>query len=171
MVIQVNQELCAGCGAYVEACAAGAILLVDQRAVIDDALCIQGDACIDACPNGAIAALSEPIRSMPITTLPAAESQIIPVQNRVALPETEAHARSLIPLAGAALTFLGHEVAPRLANMLLTVLERRLAQPVTTTLAPVPVTSQNHTTPGRGKRRQTRYRGGRAGNRNHKEKR
>jgi NAD-dependent dihydropyrimidine dehydrogenase PreA subunit len=161
MFIQVNQELCAGCGTCVEACSFGAIQLVNQHAVIDDALCTQCEACIDACPNGAIIALSVPAHSIPITTLSATESQIVPVQLREALPE-KTSAASLAPLAGSVLTFLGREVAPRLADMLLTVLERRLAQPATKGIAPVSPSSRNQISQGRGERRQLRYRGGRA---------
>ena len=139
--------------------------------MIDDALCTQCEACIDACPNGAITALSIPARSMPIAALPAAESQIVPVQSRVALPETTSPARGLVPLAGAALTFLGREVVPRLADMLIAALERRLARPATTAIAPISTSSRSHTAQGRGERRQARYRGGRTGNRNHKERR
>ncbi len=179
MVIQVNQELCAGRGVCVEACSVGAIQLVDQWAVIDDALCTQCEACADACPNGAIAALSIPARSTSIVALPAAESQIIPARGQATLLETAAPARSLAPLAGAALAFLGREIAPRLADVLIAALERRLARPTTTSIAPVSTSSRSLTAQGRGERRQARHRGGRAGNgwevtnhnRNHKERR
>jgi NAD-dependent dihydropyrimidine dehydrogenase PreA subunit len=171
MITRVNQELCTGCGTCVDSCPVEAIRLVDQQAVIDDALCTQCEACIDACPNGAITALSIPARSSPILAPPAAETRMIPVPAQSARPEIAAPAHGLAPLAGAALTFLGSEVAPRLADVLIAALERRLTQSTPTTIAPVPASSRGHTTWGRGERRQARYRGGRTGNRNPKERR
>jgi NAD-dependent dihydropyrimidine dehydrogenase PreA subunit len=171
MFIQVNQELCDGCGVCVETCPVGAIQLVDQRAVIDDALCTQCEACVDACPNGAITALSVPARSAPIVALPAAESRIVPARDQAALPETAAPARGLASLAGAVLAFLGREIAPRLADALITALERRLARPTTTSIAPASSSSRSLTAKSRGEQRQARYRGGRIGYKNHKERR
>jgi NAD-dependent dihydropyrimidine dehydrogenase PreA subunit len=170
MFIQINQELCAGCNTCVEACSVGAIQLVNQRAAIDDALCTQCEACIDACPNGAITAISVPAHNTSITALHATESQIVPVQDREALPEKTSPAR-LAPLAGPVLAFLGREVAPRLADMLLTVLERRLAQPATTGIASVSPPSRNQVGQGRGERRQLRYRGGRVDKKDNRERR
>lgn len=171
MVIQINQESCDGCGVCVEACSVGAIQLVDPQVMIDDALCTQCEACIDACPNGAITALSVPARSTSIMALPAAESRMVPARDQVALPEKAASARGLAPLAGAALTFLGREIAPRLTDVLIAALERRLARPTTTSIAPAASSSRSPTAKSRGEQRQARYRGGRAANGNHKERR
>ena len=161
MFFQINQELCDGCGTCVEACSVGAIQLVEQRPVIDDALCTQCEVCIAACPNGAIAVLSIPTRSVPIAVLPAAESTMISVPAQTVLLKTETPARGFAPLAGAALAFLGREVAPRLADVLLTALERRLARPITTVTAPVSPSLLGQIARSRGERRQARYRGGR----------
>jgi len=171
MVIQVDQELCTGCGVCVDACSVGAIHLVDQRPVIDNALCTACEACIEACLNEAITALYIPARNAPIMSLPVAESRPVPVRNQTALPETAAPARGLAPLAGAALAFLGSEIAPRLVDVLITTLERRLARPTITTITPLSTSPRSLTVQSRGKRRQARYRGGRTGNRNPKERR
>jgi len=171
MVIQVNQELCTGCGVCIDACSVGAIQLVDQRAVIDDALCTACEACIEACSNEAISMRSIPEPSVSIVTLPAAEAHSVPVWEEVAQPEKAASARGLVPLAGAALAFLGREVAPRLVDVVVDTLEHRLARPTTTTVSPVSTSTQVRTSGGRCERKQVRYRRGRTGNRNHKGRR
>jgi len=96
---------------------------------------------------------------------------MVPVRDQAALPETAAPARGLAPLAGAALAFLGREIAPRLADALIAALERRLARPTTTSIAPASSSSRSPTAQGRGEQRQARYRGGRIGYKNHKERR
>jgi NAD-dependent dihydropyrimidine dehydrogenase PreA subunit len=171
MVIQVNQELCSGCGVCVESCSIGAIQLVDQRAVINEALCTQCEMCMKACPNEAITALSIPVYNAPSASLLVIESSLVPNGQLVILPETAAPARGLAPLAGAALAFLGSDVAPRLVDLLVAALERRLAQPTTTTISALPISSRGRATQSRGKQRHARYRGGFAGNRNHEGRR
>ncbi len=171
MVIQVNQELCSGCGTCVEACSVGAIQMMGQRAVINEALCTQCEACINVCPNGAIATLSIPARSASILAMPATESRIVPAQELAALPETTSPTRNLVPLAGAALTFLGREIVPRLADVLIDALERKLAQPKTTAISPLSTSPKVLTSQSGGKQRQVRYRGGRASTGNHQVRR
>ena len=171
MGIQVNQELCAGCGVCVDACSVEAIHLVDQLAVIDDALCTACEACIEACPNEAITARPVQEPSVSIVKLPAAEPRPVPIRDQARLPETAAPVRGLAPLAGAALAFLGREAAPRLVDMLVTALERKLARPITSNETPLSPSSRSLTTQSRGKQRQARYRGGRTGNGNHKGRR
>ena len=171
MVLQVNQELCAGCGVCMEACSIGAIQLVDQRAVIDVVLCTQCDACVDACPNGAITALLEPAQLMPTLALTVTETQTNPTPTRAALPAAEPSNHSLAGLAGTALAFLGREVAPRLVDVLVTALERRLTKPATSVRTPLSASSNSLTRTSRGIRRQARYRGGRTSYRNHEERR
>jgi len=96
-----------------------------------------------------------------IVALPVAETRMISATNQAALVEMETPARGLVPLAGAALAFLGREVAPRLADVLVAALERRLTRPTTTTIAPLSMSSQSFGAQGRVERRQARYRGGR----------
>jgi Fe-S-cluster-containing hydrogenase component 2 len=152
MIIQVNQELCTGCGACVDVCSEGAIQLVDQRAVIDEAICTACGSCVDACPNEAIAVRStlEPIAS--IKTKHVVESGPVFVRDLAALSKRKTPSRSLGSLAGAALVVLGREVVPRLVDVLISALEPKLARPTTTAAIPFNTSSRNYITHNKGQR-------------------
>jgi ferredoxin len=162
VIIHVSQELCAGCGVCMDACSNGAIQLVDRRAEIDSLLCSQCQACADACPNGAITAILIPAQGAILDALPEAGSRLIPVQESEKQSARAAPVRRLAPLAGTALAFLGQEVAPRLADVLINSLERRLARPAAVPTTPLPKLSRRRAAPGQGVRRQIRSRRGRA---------
>jgi len=54
-IIDINEELCDGCGQCVIGCAEGAIKIIDGKAkVISDNLCDGLGACIGDCPQGAL---------------------------------------------------------------------------------------------------------------------
>ncbi len=171
MAMQINQALCTGCGACLDTCPVGAIAIIGQHAAIDDTLCTHCHACLDACPNGAISASTAPVRSLPIVAPPVPEMRIIPAPAGPTVPSMTSPVRGLMPLAGAALAFLGREVAPRLVSVLATALERRLATPATGATTLLPASDKSFTGTGRGRRRQTRCRGNRSMSRNHKGKR
>jgi Pyruvate/2-oxoacid:ferredoxin oxidoreductase delta subunit len=171
MVLQVNQELCSGCGVCMGVCPSGAIQMVDQRAEIDDVLCTQCEACVDVCPNEAISALSIPTRSLPVAVLTAPESRPALVQSKVALPEATSPARTAVQLAGTALAFIGREAAPRLIDVLVTALERRLTAPETSASPSLPIPSSDPAGSSRGIRKQIRFRRGRTGTKNCKGRR
>ncbi len=166
MGFQVDQKLCAGCGACIDVCSTGALSIVNHRAEIDQAVCTECGACIATCPNAAIQSVSETIRVAPVVVLPAAGTGIIPAPDRAALSETAAPTRGLSRLAGTVLAFLGREVAPRLVDALATSIERRLMTPATTA-APVLRASPDRTGTARlGFQRQVRKRRGGYANRN-----
>ncbi len=54
-IIEINEELCDGCGQCITGCAEGALAIVDDKAkVISDNLCDGLGACIGECPTGAL---------------------------------------------------------------------------------------------------------------------
>jgi Fe-S-cluster-containing hydrogenase component 2 len=54
-IIEIDEELCDGCGQCVLACAEGAIQIIDGKAkVISDNLCDGLGACMGECPQGAL---------------------------------------------------------------------------------------------------------------------
>jgi NAD-dependent dihydropyrimidine dehydrogenase PreA subunit len=169
--IQVNQELCAGCGSCIDACSAGAIHLVDHVAEIDVDLCTACEACLENCPNGAIIAITSPSDCAPITIQPSSDPGLNQGQQRIVLPEKAVPNRGLRPLAGAALAFLGNEVAPRLVDVLIKSIENRLAQPTATSISRSIPSSQEYGLQYGGQRKQIRYRGGQMGNKKYKGRR
>ncbi len=171
MVIQVNQELCTGCGMCIDSCSVEAIRLVDQHAVITETLCTQCEACIGACMDGAITAFFKPVCSVSIKTPPPVESLMATVPNQNALPQTAILTHSPAPLAGGVLAFLGNEIAPRLVDVLLTTLESKIVQPKAAAITSATISSNCLPRRGSGKRRQVRYRGGHADTKNQQERR
>lgn len=54
-IIEIDDELCDGCGQCVTGCAEGALAIIDDKArVISDNLCDGLGACIGECPTGAL---------------------------------------------------------------------------------------------------------------------
>jgi electron transport complex protein RnfB len=58
-VNQVSEDLCVGCGACVEACSFGA-LMVDDVARVDEVRCVGCGVCTLACPEGALSLVRRP---------------------------------------------------------------------------------------------------------------
>ncbi len=54
-IVQIDEELCSGCGLCVTPCAEGAIEIRDGKAhVISDELCDGAGFCLAVCPSGAL---------------------------------------------------------------------------------------------------------------------
>ena len=133
-MVYVDIEKCAGCGICAEACLIGAISLVGGTAQVDQEKCTECEACVEVCPNGAMLAVREPVaeRVTVPSVRPAPEAsprgqgsarRVIRVKPRPAPVSLRTRA---VPAVGAALTFLGRNIAPRLAPYLVNVLDRRL---------------------------------------------
>jgi NAD-dependent dihydropyrimidine dehydrogenase PreA subunit len=156
-VITIRAERCDGCSACLEVCPDGALFLIEGKAVVDEALCQECEACIAACPTGAIIAVEQKAAGA-VTRVPAirpepevvlVESQPTPVPLRV----------KVLPVVGAALSWAGRELVPRLAYYLLDGLDRRVTGQPTTRIA------QGGSSPsgrrGSAKQQRYRHRGGR----------
>jgi ferredoxin len=160
MAIRIDEVLCTGCGACIDACAVKAIQLVDTHAKIDPSLCTQCEACLDACPTGAI--VNELVASAELVISPQADIKpdLRFNQKAIAPQEAKGSANGIKALAGAVLSFMGSEVAPRLVDVVIKSIEQRLAQPTPTTIPPSPSSSINCDLQNKGQRKQMRYRGG-----------
>ena len=54
-IIEIDDELCDGCGQCIPSCAEGALEIVDGKAqIITDKLCDGLGACLGECPTGAL---------------------------------------------------------------------------------------------------------------------
>ena len=54
-IIEIDEELCDGCGLCVPDCAEGSLVIVDGKAkLVEDKLCDGLGACLGACPQGAL---------------------------------------------------------------------------------------------------------------------
>ena len=107
----VDETRCAGCGACLQVCPSNAIHLADDKAQIDAALCNDCRACVEVCPSDAIIAALPAIVPAARATTPSAQ-----ITSIVETKTTPARSPVLAPAVGAALTFLGREVVPRVAS-------------------------------------------------------
>ena len=150
-MMQVDGEKCTGCGDCLDACANNAISMIAGKAVIDLDACLGCGACVDACPVDAIPQVELPVRVEPRLAQP------VVAQEAAALELSPSH-RS-VPWAEAALAFVGREIVPRIADVLVAALERRLSQP-----ASLPATTSRLTASqgrlGTGRPRRHRRRAG-----------
>lgn len=118
-MMQVDLEKCTGCGECLDACSVEAISLIEDKAVIDVDTCLSCGACVQACPAGAITAVQLPA---PVRTV-----AIQPVKPQTVRPVLVERRESRLAWAKPALSFVGREIVPRLANTLIAFLDRRLS--------------------------------------------
>lgn len=168
-VIQINEELCSGCGLCIEACPDEAIQIINQIADIDKNLCTGCESCLETCPKGAIVAIFNPVDldtyKESLAVNPELNFRPQPVL------QTNSAERGMKPVLGAVLTFLGNELAPRMVDIILKSIESKLKQPaaneISTSISPSSDTSRQR----KGRQKQIRYRGGRLNNRKYKGRR
>jgi Fe-S-cluster-containing hydrogenase component 2 len=120
-MMQVDLEKCTGCGECLDACSVEAISLIEGKAAIDVDICLSCGACAPACPAGAISEVRLPA--------PARVVAIQPVKPQTIQPAPVARPASRLAWARPALSFIGREIVPRLADTLIAALDRRLSAP------------------------------------------
>lgn len=158
-MITIDIERCTGCGACVEICPTGALYLVDGKAMVDSTLCHECEVCLDACATEAIALASQPEPVAEPNRLPAQrpEPEVIQVGSQSAPMPLRAR---VLPVVGAALTWAGREIVPRVVDVLLDTLDRQVTGKQMTVRgrsngAP------SRDTKGKGRQHRHRRRGGR----------
>jgi NAD-dependent dihydropyrimidine dehydrogenase PreA subunit len=161
-MIYVDGKKCAGCGVCEDVCPVEAVRVSDGVARIDQDRCNECEACVEACPNEAILVVIEPVEEEKAISLRE--------QPEPGVALAEPRQSKVVPVVGAALAFLGREVAPRLATYLLDALDRRLSHQPTLrqTQDIAAVGSTNNLTSSRsdgkggqrGRQRRRRRRGG-----------
>ena len=138
-MISIDTERCSGCGVCLDACPTGALYLVDGKAVMDGTLCRACPAtpapCLAACPNRAIALASPKEPAPDRVRVPALRPapEVVQVRPPAAPAAVPLRVRAL-PVLSAALVWVGREILPRLADVLLDSLDRRTARPQATGL-------------------------------------
>ena len=99
MTIVIHPIRCNGCEACLDACPQGAISMNERTAEINESLCIHCETCVEACPEGAI-------ESLPRAVEKTTGGMVIKEPVRF-----EAEARLKQPAAGATMNKLGMVLA------------------------------------------------------------
>ena len=123
-MVLIKIEDCNGCGACIDSCPAGAISLQNNKALIDINLCEGCEVCVDTCPQRAIIhSKAGPIQEMTPSIPIEIPAVVITSQDQ---QKSTTHQNSVIPVISSMLLWTGRELAPRLMNLALDYVERRI---------------------------------------------
>jgi len=156
-LVTIHAERCNGCGACLEVCPHGALYLLEGRAVVDETLCRECEACVAACPAGAIVITEKATDYLPVRAPTAPAQQVLQLETQPAPLPLRA---KVLPAVGAALSWAGRELVPRLAYHLLDSLDRQVVGQPSAIVARGRGSSNRRA--GSGHRQRRRHRGGRA---------
>jgi NAD-dependent dihydropyrimidine dehydrogenase PreA subunit len=155
-LITIHAERCNGCGACLEVCPDNAIYLLEGKAVVNEALCRECEACITVCPTEAIILVEQVAVAVP-TRLPTVQPEPAVITIETPLPPVPLRDK-VLPVAGAALSWAGRELVPRLAAYLLDGLDRWASSQPTSSSARGGSSSSSRG--GSGRQQRHRHRGG-----------
>jgi len=151
-MMQVDLKKCTGCGDCLDICPVEAISMDSGKARIDPETCLECEACARVCPVEAIYPSAQPV---PVEVIP---SRSIAMRQPAMLERPAPH--PAVPWTKAALTFAGREILPRVVDVVMGALERRLSQPEVSTLSSTSQTATPRARGPTGRQRRRRKRGG-----------
>jgi NAD-dependent dihydropyrimidine dehydrogenase PreA subunit len=118
---QVDREQCTGCGDCLDVCPVEAIFMLAGKAAIDADTCITCEACLAVCPVGAIRESMLPI--------PHPEAALQPANKPTTLAVPASSPETSFAWTKPVLSYVGQEIFPRLVDLLIAGLDRRLSNP------------------------------------------
>jgi ferredoxin len=97
---------------------------VEDKAALDGALCHECEACLAACPSEAITLTAQEESVAETDRLPALRPEPEVIRARMS-PDLVPFRSRVLPVVGAALTWAGREIVPRVVDVLLDRLDRQ----------------------------------------------
>ena len=123
-MVLINTKDCNGCGICIDSCPVGAIFLQNNKAFIDTNLCEECEECLDTCPQRAIIH-SSTVQIQEMTPSVPIEIPAVVISNQDQQKSTTQQ-NAVIPVISSMLLWTGRELAPRLLNLALDYVERRI---------------------------------------------